>query len=104
MGYKTRERKRKRAAIASAARARRRDQRQARSSGSSASKWWLTIASSKCCCANTDCGTIIGEGREVVYRHTPRATVCVPCANRDKLSYRPSVRWEQWRRKQRRAA
>ena len=97
MGYKARERKRRRRAAGMAAGARSREQRASRSSGSSAGKWWLTICSRKCCCANPACRLILKEGAEIYYRHEPRVTLCVRCAERDPevRRARPSLKWEQ---------
>ena len=91
MGFKQRERKRKRRAAVRSA------QQRSRDSGSSAGKWWLTITTRKCCCAVVDCGVILPEGTEVVYRHEPRETRCVRCAERleDSRSYRTALRWER---------
>jgi hypothetical protein len=59
----------------------------------------LTIATRKGCCANVDCGVILKEGAEVVYRHSPMTTLCVMCAGRDPEAKRarPSLRWERAR-------
>src|SRR4051794_1624021 len=97
MGFKQRERKRKKAAATAAS------QRAARESGSSARKSWLTIVASDTCCAR--CGGVLRVGREMIYRHSPREALCLPCAEADSgLSYRPSARWERARGKSRRRA
>lgn len=92
MGFKQREKRRK--AQAAQARA----QSWARREGTSAGKWWLTIASKTTCCAL--CGQVLREGKEMVYRHTPREARCLRCATGDPVSagYRCSLRWEQWKK------
>lgn len=69
----------------------------ARSSGSAKGRYWLTVVSRKTCCAL--CAGILREGREVVYRHTPRESLCVSCAISAGVSYRPSTRWMKERRR-----
>lgn len=91
MGFKQRERKRRRKGAQS------RNRERSRSSGSSAGKWWLTPLVRTQACAK--CGTLVREGRDAVYRHRPVEVCCPPCADREKLPYRPSVRWERQRRK-----
>jgi len=93
MGFKQRERRRKAKAAAKSAQSR------SRESGSSADKWWLTLLCSKQCCAR--CGLVIREGGEAVYRHTPREVRCMPCAEQreDSKGYRPSLKWEQARKR-----
>lgn len=91
MGFKQRERKRKtKAAQASA-------QRKARHTGSSARRWYLTIVTRDCCCAR--CARVLRAGDEMVYRHEPRESRCVPCGDQhdDSKGYRPSLKWEQAR-------
>jgi hypothetical protein len=87
MAFKQREKKRRKKAAMLAA------QKSARSSGKSQG-WWLTLVSRDTCCAR--CGSILRKGREMVYRAEPREARCKLCA--DRLSYRPSVRWERERR------
>lgn len=94
MGYKQRERRRKRRAAVAGA------QREARSSGSSAEKWWLMVVSNATCCAR--CGEMLREGREMVYRHTPREALCFGCAEDAEIKWRPSAGWERARRHGRR--
>ena len=88
MGFKQRERKRKRKAAMNTAQAK------ARASGSSSGRWWLTLATKTTCCANPDCALILREGRELVYRATPRTALCLPCADRSHTKYRCSTRWQ----------
>lgn len=91
MGYKQRERKRKKKAASKMAQAR------SRESGSSTSRHSLTPVTQKAAC--NECGGILCPGRQCVYRHTPREILCVPCAEQQHLSYRPSLRWEQQRKR-----
>jgi hypothetical protein len=93
MGYRQRERRRKRRAAMKGA------QQEARASGSSAKKWWRTLVSRSTCCAR--CGRVLREGREMIYRHTPREALCLDCAERAKVRSRPSRRWEEARRHRR---
>jgi hypothetical protein len=94
MGFKQRERNRKAKA------AKTRAQAAGRRDGSSAGRWWLTIASKTTCCAR--CGHVLREGRELVYRHTPREARCLRCAtvSPDSAGYGCSLRWEAWRKEQ----
>jgi hypothetical protein len=89
VGFKQRQRERQRKAAIAAA------QQKARQQNPTSGKWWLTIVSATTCCAV--CGGILRKGAEMVYRHTPREARCTSCAAG--LSYRPSTRWEQQRRK-----
>jgi len=89
MGYKQRERKRKKSA------AQVQTQAQARQTGSSAGRHWLTPVEHKTCCARAGCRAILRPGAAMVYRHTPRETLCVGCAKREGIRYRPSLRWER---------
>jgi hypothetical protein len=92
MAWKHREAKRKqRAAIA-------RDRTEARKSGSSSGRWWLTIVSRTTCCANPECRGILRVGGEMVFRKVPQEALCVACADRAGIRYRPSARWEGTRR------
>ena len=92
MSWRARERRRKKRL------ALRRDKSTARKSGSSKRAWYLTLASSKTCCARISCRRILGVGSEIVYRHEPMEILCVPCADREQVPYRPSVRWERSRK------
>ena len=95
MAWKHRQAKRKRrAAIA-------RDRKKSRTTGSSAGKWWLTIVLRKTCCANPACRGILRVGGEMVFRKVPGQALCVACADRTGIRYRPSHRWEQNRIAQR---
>ena len=96
MSYKSREAKRrKRAALNTAQQGQARD-RKARRPASTPGKWWLTITSRVTCCAR--CAGILREGREMVFRKVPQEALCVACADRAGIHYRPSARWEQSRR------
>jgi hypothetical protein len=93
MGFRQRQRRRKRRAAQNAAQA------ASRSNGSAAGRWWLTICRLDTCCAR--CGHVLRVGVELVYRHTPRESLCVGCAQSDpcvQKSYRPSLAWERQRR------
>ena len=49
------------------------------------------------------CGKHLRVGDEMVYHHNGSVTLCVPHADADPLvDYRTSVRWEQWRKQERR--
>jgi hypothetical protein len=90
VGFKQRERRRKMKAATTAAQLRSRENR------SSVNKWWLTPLEKTGCCA--ECGLILRAGKsEGVYRHEPRELLCVPCADRRRIFYRPSLRWERKR-------
>jgi hypothetical protein len=89
MGFKQRERRRKRRAAQAAA------QRQSRRDSSAAARHWLTLVTETTCCAT--CGLVLRKGGAIVYRHRPREALCVPCADRAGVSYRPSLRWEKRR-------
>jgi hypothetical protein len=58
-----------------------------------AGRHYLTIVSRHCCC--NACGGSLREGRECVYRHTPREILCKSCARARELRPRPSERWER---------
>jgi hypothetical protein len=90
MGFKQRERKRKRRAAQAAA------QRQSRRASSAAAKHSLTVVTQTTCCAR--CGLVLRVGCELVYRHRPGEALCLPCADRAGVSYRPSLRWDERRR------
>jgi hypothetical protein len=89
MSFKQRERKRKRRAAVPAA------QKEARRSGSASPHWWLTIVIRNASCNR--CGGALRMGRPMVYRAVPREVICIDCAERDGVSSRPSVQWEQAR-------
>jgi hypothetical protein len=92
VGYRQREKKRRKAGAVAAA------QRQSRRTGSSAGKWWLTVVSKNTCCAR--CDGALREDRPMIYRREPGESLCLPCAERDPaVKARPSVRWEQMRRR-----
>jgi hypothetical protein len=90
MSFGQRERKRKKHAASLAAQALSRRNPNRSPDSASKSKWWLTIVNTTTCCAV--CGGVLRQGREMVYRHTPREARCTNCA--EGLSYRPSTKWE----------
>jgi hypothetical protein len=92
MSFKSREKKRRAKLAISKSR---RDNKE-----KMAGRHYLTIVSRTCSC--NGCGGRLQEGRECVYRHTPREILCLHCARARKLQPRPSERWEQWRVRQRR--
>jgi hypothetical protein len=58
-----------------------------------ADRHYLTIVSRAACCNR--CGDRLRDGAECVYRHTPKQLLCLNCANREQIRYRPSMRWER---------
>ncbi len=63
-------------------------------------RWYLTLVTRTCACAR--CGGVLREKREMVYRHTPRETLCPMCAEADPaIQARPSYAWEKARKRQR---
>ena len=89
MSFQSRQKKRKyKAAVA----------RSKRRSPETARRWFLTIARKPGVCAS--CGDRLVGGAEVVYRHEPRETRCLRCAERleDSRGFRPSLRWERAKR------
>jgi len=90
MSYESRQKKRRHKRIEAKGRRRR--------SPESARRWFLTLAKKPgrfaCCGAGFD------RGAEIVYRHEPRETRCVRCAERleDSKGFRPSIRWERKQR------
>ncbi len=88
MSFKSREKKR-RARLAQAS-----SQREQRSKY--AGRHYLTIVLRAACC--NKCGGSLREDAECVYRHTPKQILCVTCADLERISYRPSLRWEKARR------
>lgn len=94
MGFKQRERKRR--------------QRKARilaknvakashKMGGNSGRWWLTPVEQTTCCARH--GGVLRPGKDMVYRHTPREALCLACADREGIAYRPSRRWEDAHRR-----
>lgn len=87
MGFKQRERKRlKKAAMESNTRTIRRRPKES-------TNWWLTVVREHTCCAR--CSGQLRAGREMVYRHTPRESLCLSCAEKFNVKFRPSLRWER---------
>ena len=88
MSFKSREKKRKAARAVSIAVQQQKPATEAR--------WFLTPVRRQAVCRS--CGGRLHRGSDMVYRHTPREALCVPCADADPgVSYRPSVRWEKAR-------
>lgn len=85
MSFQSREKKRRAHAAISSAQSNRNAQTEMR--------WFLTVATRDCCCAC--CGSVIRRDRDVVFRFRPKECRCVSCADRDEISYRPSIRWEK---------
>jgi hypothetical protein len=94
MGFKQREQKRKQKV------AQRSAQTEAHRTGSAAGRWWLTIVSRDCCCNR--CALTLRKGVECVYRRSPLEILCVSCGDRERIAYRPSLKWEKARPKGRR--
>ncbi len=71
--------------------------RAARRAPETARRWFLTLAKKpgRFAC----CGRRFERGAEVVYRHEPREVRCLRCADRERVPYRPSIRWERANRK-----
>jgi len=95
VSFKQREAKRKKKVAVGAKRI------ASRKSGGS-SFWWLTPVRKTTCCSRTDCGRVLRAGKdEMVFRKLPEDVLCVLCADHPGrgVSYRPSTRWEQQRRK-----
>ena len=88
MSFKSREKKRaRRAAIHTT---------KQRDSEKIAGRHYQTIVSHPACC--NECGGSLRPGAECVYRNRPMEILCVPCADRRELKYRPSLRWEKTKR------
>ena len=85
MSFQSRQKKRRSAAAKSRAQQNRTPETNTR--------WFLTLATRKCCC--NECGGVLPEKHEIVYRHTPRTVLCEFCADRQGIKARPSMRWEQ---------
>jgi hypothetical protein len=65
-----------------------------------AARWFLTPVVVGCACAR--CGGVLRKGRDMVYRHAPRTSLCVLCAQDDPtIRYRPSLRWSAKRNRER---
>ena len=59
-------------------------------------RWYLTLVTTTCSCAT--CGRNLRARDEMVYRHTPRSTLCPLCAEIDpNVKPRPSLAWERER-------
>lgn len=65
-----------------------------------ARRWYLTICTRDTCCAR--CAGVLRIGGEMVYRHTPRESLCVLCSELDSaIKPRPSTSWESASRRAR---
>jgi hypothetical protein len=93
LSYKSREKKR-RAKVATA-----KGQREQREHF--ADRHYLTIVKRPCCCNDVNCARYLRAGAECVFRYEPREILCVECADRRGIYYRPSTRWEASRKKRR---
>ena len=91
MSYKSREKKRRKMAAINNVRAKHGETMKGRH--------YLTIVSRDCCC--NSCGTSLRKARqdEAVYRHTPREILCLTCATKSGVQYRPSRTWERAKRR-----
>jgi hypothetical protein len=87
MSFKSREKKRQAKTAIAKARSENKDKM--------AGRHYLTVVSRPCSC--NGCGGKLRHGAECVYRHTPREILCVACAERRGVKYRPSLRWERRR-------
>lgn len=85
MSFQSRQRKRKYKRLEAQARRKR--------SAGTAQRWYLTLAKRPGKCAG--CGDRFERGADIVFRHEPMATLCVRCADRQKILARPSLRWER---------
>lgn len=95
MSYKSREKKRSMRGEQREAEAARRNR-----NTETAQRWFLTLVSKPCSC--NMCGGALRKGREMFYRHTPRSVVCTTCGESAGIRWRPSIKWEQARRRRRR--
>jgi hypothetical protein len=96
VSYKSREKKRKYKAAAAKAETEQRRHRHP-------DRWYLTIVNRSGVCNDPSCGAPLREGRECVFRFSPKEILCLRCAERRKIHYRPSLRWEQANRRRRRS-
>ena len=70
-----------------------------------ADRWYLTPVRKHCCCNR--CGTSLRAGvHDMVFRYTPKEILCQGCADTERVSYRPSKRWDDSKQREldRRAA
>ena len=90
MSYRSREKKRKaKAAIAN--------------SHGKAERWYLTPVRQHCCCNR--CGVSLRAGKhDMVFRYEPKEVLCQGCASTERISYRPSKRWDANRHRELKAA
>jgi hypothetical protein len=99
VSYKTRESKRRRkTAQQRSGSSRSCAERNSRAPRESSDRYWLTIVDRTTCCARPACHGILRKGREMVFRKTPQESLCVACADRAGIRYRPSRAWEDSKR------
>ncbi len=90
MSYKSREKKR-RAKLAIAG------------SKGRADRWYITPVRRHCCCNR--CGVSLRAGQHtMVFRHSPKEIRCQGCADSERISYRPSRRWDAQKARELKAA
>jgi hypothetical protein len=87
VSYKSREKKRRYKAATTESRRKQREEH--------ADRWYLTIVNRAGICNDPSCAAHLREGRECVFRYSPKEILCLRCADRRKIRYRPSLRWEQ---------
>jgi hypothetical protein len=58
-------------------------------------RWYLAVVRRTCSC--NDCGRALRRGEDCVYRYRSKAIVCPACADRQRICYPPSLRWEKLR-------
>jgi hypothetical protein len=62
-------------------------------------RWYLTIVRKENYCAS--CTGFLRKGADMVFRKKPTEMLCVSCADRRSIKYRPSRGWDQRERKRR---
>lgn len=95
MGFAQRERRRK------AKVARDKAQAMAHKTGSASSRWYLTLVTKPCSCNKCARHFRGHKDDEIVYRKTPTEILCLSCADKQGVKYRPSRRWEESRSRKR---
>jgi hypothetical protein len=85
MSYKSRERKRRARLAQTSGRQKQRAEY--------ADRHYLTIVTRPACCNR--CGGSLRRDAECVFRYRPKLILCVNCADREGIRYRPSLRWER---------
>ncbi len=64
-----------------------------------AERHYLTVVTRACSC--NACGGALREGREMIYRHSPKAVLCLLCAEQQAIRFRTSQAWEKRRHRER---